>query len=197
MCNFYGILCKHFRSVFLVSPLMVNYGWEVVQHRRRYSSCARCRCILTVRTMMECSLKRLKAIFTTNPQMVKKDSLFHLKTLLIPPENVEEERDTSSPENPPLGESPINSSSASNINFPQANIRDKNRHVWATHKRNTSQRTSATNNVRTAKGPHRLQTPTMPRRVKKKINEVLSLKPQGSSEGQGQFLGHQVSEIVP
>lgn len=71
--------------------------------------------------------------------------------------DIEEQQVRPPSETTPLSEPREDSSSASNyiINLNQANIRGKNRHVWATHKGQTSSRTSAINIVRTAIGPAR------------------------------------------
>lgn len=68
----------------------------------------------------------------------------------------EEEEGWSSSDNLPLNELQENSSLASVIvELTQANIRGKNRHVWATCKGRTSSRSSAINIVRMARGPTR------------------------------------------
>lgn len=73
------------------------------------------------------------------------------ETQVSPPLDIEEEQESSSSDVLPLSD---NSSSASNyiIHLTQANIRGKNRHVWATNKGHTSYRTSAINIVRTTRG---------------------------------------------
>lgn len=62
------------------------------------------------------------------------------ETQVSPPLDIEEEQESSSSDVLPLSD---NSSSASNyiIHLTQANIRGKNRHVWATNKGHTSYRT--------------------------------------------------------